>query len=55
MVQEVIRILRKRVAEMLSEQYMRMKESGYPEKYRENIILSALLAWDKMIELAQSL
>ena len=28
-----------------------MKESGYPEKYRENVILSALSAWEKMVKL----
>jgi hypothetical protein len=40
-----------RVAEMLSDLCLRMKESGYPEKYRENVILSALLAWEKMVEM----
>jgi hypothetical protein len=56
MIQEAIRILKntsmdipwERVAEMLSDLCLRMKESGYPEKYRENVILSALSAWEKM-------
>ena len=28
--------------------------SGYPEKYRENIILSSLAAWDRMVEMEKS-
>ena len=27
-----------------------MKISGYSERYRENIIKSALVAWDRMVE-----
>ena len=50
--QEALRILRNtsinipwdRKAELLSDFSLRMKLSGYPEKYRETIILSALTA-----------
>ena len=53
--QEALRILRncspsiswKRKAEFLSDFCMRMKLSGYPERYRAGIIESALKAWDK--------
>ena len=59
LVQEAIRILKntspdvpwKNVEVMLSDFSLRMKQSGYPEKYRENVILSALSAWEKMVEL----
>ena len=55
--QEAIRILRNtssnvpwsRKAEILSDFSLRMKLSGYGEKYRETVILSALAAWDKMV------
>ena len=36
---------------MLSDFSLRIKESGYTEKYRENVILSALSAWEKMVDL----
>ena len=57
--QEALRILRntspgvptKRLEEMLTDFCLRMKTSGYPEKYRENVILSALTAWDRMVEM----
>ena len=56
--QEALRILRncssdipwKRKAEFLSDFCVRMKISGYSERYRENIIKSALVAWDRMVE-----
>ena len=55
--QEALRILRncspgiswKRKAEFLSDFCLRMKLSGYPERYRAAIIESALAAWDKII------
>ena len=28
-----------------------MKERGYPENYREKVFLSALSAWEKMVDL----
>ena len=57
--QEALRILRntstevpwERVAEMLTDFCLRMKISGYSEKYRETIIHSALAGWDRMLEL----
>ena len=56
--QEAIRILRsccpdipwKRRAKMLSDFCLRMKMSGYPGRYRETIISSALKAWETMVE-----
>ena len=58
-IQEAIRILKntgmevpwERVVEMLSDLCLRMKESGYPAKYRENVILSA---GKKMVEIDRS-
>ena len=55
--QEALRILRncspdvpwKRKAEFLSDFSLRMKLSGYPERYRATIIESALIAWDKIL------
>ena len=55
--QEALRILRncspdipwQRKAEFLSDFCLRMKLSGYPERYRAAIIESALTAWDKML------
>ena len=55
--QEALRILRncspdvpwKQRAEFLSDFYLRMKLSGYPEQYRATIIESALIAWDKIL------
>jgi hypothetical protein len=55
MIQDAIRILKntsmcvlwERISEMFSDFSLRMKESGYPEKYRENVILSAS---EKMVE-----
>ena len=60
--QEAIRILRNtspgvpahRIDAILSDFCLRMKMSGYPEKYRQNIILSALTAWDRMVEMDKS-
>ena len=56
--QEVLRILRntspslpwEEKADMLSDFCLRMKISGYRERYRETIIRSALAAWDKVEE-----
>ena len=61
-IQEAIRILKntgmevpwERVVEMLSDLCLRMKESGYPAKYRENVILTALSVWEKMVEMDRS-
>merc|ERR1712020_331626 len=39
----------KRKAEFLSDFSLRMKLSGYPERYRATIIESALIAWDKIL------
>ena len=55
--QEALRILRncspdvpwKRKAEFLTDFCLRMKLSGYPERYRAAIIESALKAWDKIL------
>ena len=55
--QEALRILRncspdvpwKRKAEFLTDFCLRMKLSGYPERYRASIIESALKAWDKIL------
>ena len=60
--QEAIRILKNtspgvpahRTDEILSDFCLRMKLSGYPEKYRANIINSALTAWDRMVEMDES-
>ena len=35
---------------MLSDFCLRMKMSGYPGRYRETIISSALKAWENMVE-----
>ena len=37
-------------ADFLSDFCVRMKISGYSERYRENIIKSSLVAWDRMVE-----
>ena len=57
--QEAIQILRNcsrslpwdRRASHLSDFCLRMKISGYGEKYRETIIRSALTAWEKQVEM----
>jgi hypothetical protein len=60
--QEAVRILRNcsedipwtRRAEFLSDLCLRMKMSGYGERYRQTIIQSALKAWDRMLEADRS-
>ena len=57
--QEAIQILRncsmsipwERKAELLSDFSLRMKISGYSERYRETIIRSAISAWKKQVEM----
>ena len=57
--QEAIQILRncsmsipwERKAELLSDFSLRMKISGYSERYRETIIRSAISAWEKQVEM----
>jgi hypothetical protein len=56
--QEAVRILRncsedipwERRAEHLSDLCLRMKMSGYSERYRQTVIQSALKAWERMLE-----
>jgi hypothetical protein len=56
--QEAVRILRncsqdipwERRAEFLSDLCLRMKMSGYFERYRQTIVQSALKAWERMLE-----
>ena len=60
--QEAIRILRNcslsvpwsRRAELLSDFSLRLKISGYSERFRETVMRSALSAWDKLLEADQS-
>jgi hypothetical protein len=57
--QEAIRILRNcslsvpwsRRAELLSDFCLRLKLSGYTERFRETVVRSALAAWSKLLEL----
>ena len=60
--QEAIQILRNctmslpwtRKAQLLSDFSLRMKISGYSERYRETVIKSAISAWKKQVEMDQT-
>ena len=57
--QEAIRILRntspaipwERKAELLSDFSLRLKISGYGDSYRLTVIQSALVAWERIVEM----